>query len=68
MPEELPWVEETREIPDGSPSVIWDHLHATIREGTPFPISLDEAVSVMELIDQARHGTQFELRGVEPEN
>ena len=59
QPEDLPWVEEDRRVPDGDPSEIWDHLHAAIRGNVPFPVTLDEAVEVMRVIDAARAGTPF---------
>jgi hypothetical protein len=59
QPEDLPWIEEERQVPPGEPSEIWDHLHATIRNGTPFPVTLDEAVEVMRVIDTAREGSPF---------
>jgi len=59
QPEDLPWVEEERAVAAGEPSEIWDHLYATIREDVAFPVSLDEAVEVMRVIDAARSGTPF---------
>ncbi|HKJ86321.1 MAG TPA: Gfo/Idh/MocA family oxidoreductase, partial [Spirochaetia bacterium] len=59
QPEDLPWIEEERRVPAGEPSEIWDHLYATIRNGVPFPVTLDEAVEVMRVIDTARQGSPF---------
>jgi predicted dehydrogenase len=63
--EELPWVEETRPVqsPTGEemPS-IWDHLYAAIREGADFPITLEEALEVMETISRAKAGTPFDTK------
>ncbi len=59
QPEELPWIEETRIVPAGDPSEIWDHLYESIREETAFPVSLQEAVEVMRVIDSVREGTEF---------
>ena len=61
--EELPWLEEERSIPAGDPGVIWDHLYAAVRDGVPFPVTLDEAVEVMRVIDAARAGSPFVQRG-----
>ena len=61
--EELSWVEEERSVPAGDPSVIWDHLHVSIREGVPFPVTLEEAVAVMRIIDTARLGSPFVQTG-----
>ncbi len=41
---------------------IWGHLYATIRDGVPFPITLEESMQVMEIISLARKGTQFDRR------
>lgn len=41
---------------------IWGHLYATIREEAPFPITLEEAVQVMQIIAQARKGTPFDTK------
>ncbi len=60
--EELKWIE--KEIPVKpksrcSTSQIWDHLYAAIRQGKTFPITLDEALQVMEILSKARKGTPF---------
>lgn len=60
QPEDLAWVDETRTVPAGDPSEIWDHLHESIRGGKEFPVSLDEAVEVMRVIQEVRAGTPFE--------
>ena len=57
-PEQLPWIEETLPVQAGSNDVIWDHLYRAIREGATFPIDLDEAIAVMQVISAAREGTQ----------
>lgn len=62
-PDKLFWVE--KEIPVKPKARcncgdIWAHLHATIRQGKPFPIKLSEAVQVMEVISKARRGTPYE--------
>ena len=43
-----------------SMTCIWDHLYETIRKGKHFPITLDEAVAVMEVISTVKKGTPFE--------
>lgn len=57
--EEIPWVEQTIPVNPGSNNVIWDHLYAAIREGVPFPITLDEAIAVMKVVSAAKEGTDF---------
>ncbi|MFW6303871.1 MAG: Gfo/Idh/MocA family protein [Candidatus Sumerlaeota bacterium] len=61
-PETLPWIEEERDIPEGSPRVIWDHLYGAIRQGQTFQVSLDEAVEVMRVTEEIRKGTAFEMK------
>jgi predicted dehydrogenase len=61
-PDALTWVRETVMVasPTGedTPS-IWDHLYAALRQGKPFPITLDEALEVVRVIDRVRQGTPF---------
>lgn len=65
--ETLPWIEETLPV---SPKAkcdtphIWDHLYAAIREGVPFPITLQEALAVMRVISAVKKGTPFEATDV----
>jgi len=63
--EELKWIEETVPVaPRTSCQTedIWDHLYAALREGEPYPITLDEALQVMEVISKVKAGTRFEYR------
>jgi predicted dehydrogenase len=56
-PETLPWIEEAIPVAPALPvsmDGIWDALYRTIREGTPFPITLDEAVEVMKVVSFAK--------------
>jgi len=59
-PETLRWIEEDRQVPDADPGVIWDALHETLCHGAPFPVTLDQAVEVMRVIDEARRGSGFD--------
>lgn len=62
-PESLVWIEETIPVAPKAPAGlthIWDELYSAIREGKPFPITLDEAVQVMWVVSEAKKGTQFE--------
>ena len=61
-PENLPWVEKTIAIDASKAFDIWDELYKAIRLGKKFPITLDEAVAVMEVISAARKGTKFEYK------
>lgn len=58
-PEPLEWVEETINADPPTAWGIWDALYASIREGQPFPVTLDEAVGVMEVVSQVKQGTPF---------
>lgn len=60
-PEKLPWVEETITPSPSGAWNIWDKLYEAIREGAPFPITLDEAVENMRVISAVKKGTPFEL-------
>lgn len=62
--ESLPWVTESREVrKDLSPECIWEALFATIREGAPFRVTLEESLEVMRVLSAARKGTPFENVG-----
>ncbi|MDR3707344.1 MAG: Gfo/Idh/MocA family oxidoreductase [Capsulimonadaceae bacterium] len=41
-------------------STIWEQLYEAFRNGKPFPITLDEAVGVMEIVSAIKRGTEFE--------
>ncbi len=58
-PEKLEWIEETLPVKTGSNSVIWDELYRAIREGTVFPINIDEAVEVMKVVSLVKKGSKF---------
>ncbi len=60
QPETLHWIEEERQVPDADPGAIWDALHATLCDEAPFPVTLDQAVEVMRVIEEARRGSDFE--------
>jgi predicted dehydrogenase len=63
-PEIIKWIE--KEIPvSPKPMVqmdsIWDFLYETIRNGKKFPITLEEAVQVMNVVSMVKKGTPFEI-------
>jgi predicted dehydrogenase len=63
---ELPWVQETFKVKPAVPcdmDDIWDHLYAAIREGTPFPITMEQALEVVRVMEIARRSTEFERKG-----
>lgn len=53
------WMEDNATNQSEDLTVIWRHLYSAIREGRPYPITLDEAVSVMEVVSQVKKGTRF---------
>ncbi len=62
-PDTFKWRGQTLPVASKSGSTmpfIWDPLHASIREGIPFPITLDEALGVMMVVSAARKGTALE--------
>lgn len=48
------WLEEDLAIPPAATTTFWTSLHATLREGQPFPITLDQAREVMRVIEVCR--------------
>ncbi len=64
-PDDLKWIE--KEIPvkprrKCDPNTIWDHLYAAMREGVPFPITIDESVEVMRIVSEVKRGTRFAVK------
>ncbi len=60
--EPLPWIEQDIPVapqPACQPDHIWDHVFATVREGKPFRIKLEEALAVMEIVDRVSRNTPF---------
>lgn len=61
--EQLDWVEETLPVMPATKtdiSMIWDALYAAIRQGVPYPITIDQAVEVMRVISIVKSGTPFD--------
>lgn len=61
-PDALPWIEKEMPVGPKAPSgmtIIWDYLYDAVRKGKRFPISLDEAVGVMEIVSGVKKGTPF---------
>lgn len=63
-PEKLRWVE--KEIPVKpkrkvtTELTLWKCLHDTLRKGEPFPITMDQALAVMEVVSKVKKGTRFD--------
>ncbi len=61
-PDKLDWLESTIPIKPSNGadlSSMWDAVFATLRFKKPYPITLDEAVEVMRVIDHARRQCGF---------
>ena len=39
---------------------MWDALYDAIRNGVPYPVTLEQAAKGIEVIDKAKAGTVFE--------
>lgn len=59
-PEILEWIEEDVPIEFDGTERMWDALYEHIREGKPYPVTLEQAAKVIEVIDKAKAGTVFE--------
>ena len=57
--EVINWIEEDIEIPQSALDEMWAYLYEAIREGKPYPITLDEAVGVIKVIDDAKKASRF---------
>ena len=64
-PDDLKWIE--KEIPvkpklKVNMGSIWKYLYESIVNEKTFPITIDESVAVVKVIDEVKHGTKFERR------
>lgn len=59
-PEVLVWKEEDVAIDFNGTERMWDALYDAIRNGVPYPVTLEQAAKVIEVIDKAKAGTVFE--------
>ena len=57
--ETLQWVEKVIPVNGDGTDRIWDALYDTIREGKAYPIPLNQALAVVEVIEKAKAGTLF---------
>lgn len=61
-PDDLKWIDREEKVAPKSGDQmdnIWDHLYATIREGRPFPVTMEQSAAVMAVITRAKKGTRF---------
>lgn len=53
------WIEEEFPAVSSRPTDFWTEIYKTLRKGSEFPVTLDQAREVMRVIEQARVGTPF---------
>ena len=58
--ETLVWKEEDVDFGPGGPDCICDALYDSIRLGKPFPVTLEQAAKVIDVIETVKKGTIFE--------
>lgn len=58
--EELHWKEELIPVQPEGTDRMWDALYDSIRTGKAYPIPLDQAAKVIEVIEKVKAGTVFE--------
>jgi len=61
-PDPLPWLEKTIEVKPAKKvdmTIIWDEMYLALRHKAKFPITLDEAVAVMQVVSAVKKGTRF---------
>ncbi len=54
------WIDETGPVQPASQTNFWVEIYQTLRNGTKFPVTLEQAREVIRVIDVARRGTPFE--------
>lgn len=58
-PEKLKWVEKSFKAKPKNAWNIWDELYSAVRQGTRFPITVEEAVEVMRVVSTVKAGKRF---------
>ncbi len=58
--EKLVFVDEYVDASADWSGAMWDALYAAICEGIPYPVKLEEAIKVIEVIEEVKEGTIFE--------
>lgn len=58
-PETLLWIEKLLEVKPEKSFNIWDELYKSVREGSIYPISVDDAVEVVRVSTMVKEGTGF---------
>jgi predicted dehydrogenase len=60
--DDLVWIDQEIEVAPKltcSMTSVWDYLYEAVRKGKHYPITLDEAVAVMEVVSAVKKGTKF---------
>ena len=58
--EVLTWKEETVELsPYDKTDVIWDYFYEAYKNNKPYPITSEQAMSVVKVLEDAKIGTEF---------
>ncbi|MGI6167458.1 MAG: Gfo/Idh/MocA family protein [Eubacteriales bacterium] len=58
--ETLVWKEETIELsPKDETDVIWDYFYDAYRNNKPYPITSEQAMEIVRVIEEAKLGTEF---------
>ena len=52
--EEIPWIEEQRAVAPSASETMWDGLYEAVRRGGTYPITNEQALEVMRVLDEAR--------------
>lgn len=59
--EKLVWKEETVQLSGiDDTEIIWDYLYDSYRNNVPFPITAQQALNVVKVLELAKKGTEFE--------
>jgi predicted dehydrogenase len=64
----LKWIEKEMPVsPKGKWEMdrIWIDLYEAVREGKPFPITMEQALAVMKVVSAAKAGTKFEKKSAQ---
>mgnify|MGYP001082583880 FL=1 len=64
--ETLVWKEETIELnPCDQTAVVWDYFYEAYRNNKPYPITSEQAMEVVRVLELAKAGTVFEKKSRE---
>ena len=63
--EPIRWVEEDIEVNPSIPTdthSIWPAMYKSIKEGAKFPVSIEEGVAIVKVIEEVKKNTEFEQK------